>query len=380
VTTRREVEQLLSELVAIDSVNPDLVAGGAGEAAIAGYVSGWLRDRDLEVALQPVVDGRANVVARASGSGGGKSLMLNAHLDTVGVAGMADPFTARIDGPRMFGRGAYDMKGGLAAAMFAIAEAHRRTLPGDVILTAVVDEEYASVGTEAIVREFTADAAIVAEPTELQLCLAHKGFAWLDITVAGKAAHGSRPDLGVDAIAKMGPVLVGIADLDRLLRSRTSHPLLGTGSLHASLVSGGQELSSYPERCILRIERRTVPGETRESVERELRALLERIGSEDPAFASVLEVGLVRQPLEVTPDAPIARAVARACARVNGHEPSVIGQTGWMDSAILAAAGIPAIVFGPGGAGAHALVEWSDLDQVCSSVDIVVSAIDEFCR
>ncbi|HEV8319435.1 MAG TPA: ArgE/DapE family deacylase [Vicinamibacterales bacterium] len=379
MTSRREVEQLLSELIAIDSVNPDLVAGGAGEAAIAGYVAGWLRERDLDVTLQHVADGRANVVARASGSGGGKSLMLNAHLDTVGVAGMTDPFAARVDGSRLYGRGAYDMKGGLAATMLAIAEAHREAHAGDVVLTAVVDEEYASIGTEAIARELTADAAIVAEPTELQLCLAHKGFAWLDITVAGKAAHGSRPDLGIDAIAKMGPVLVGIADIDRRIRSRTSHPLLGTGSLHASLVSGGQELSSYPERCILRIERRTVPGETRESVEGELRVLLERIAGEDPAFAADLEVGLVRQPLEVRPDAPIARAVARACARINGREPSVIGQTGWMDSAILAAAGIPSIVFGPGGAGAHALIEWSDLDQVCLGVDILVSAIADFC-
>ena len=377
---RGEVEQLLGDLVAINSVNPDLVAGGAGEATIAGYVAGWLRDRDLEVALQHVVGDRANVVARAAGLGGGRSLMLNAHLDTVGVAGMADPFTARINGTRMFGRGAYDMKGGLAAAMFAIADARRRTLPGDVILTAVVDEEYASIGTEAVVREFTADAAIVAEPTELQLCLAHKGFAWLNVTVTGKAAHGSRPDLGVDAIAKMGPVLVGIADLDRLIRSRTTHPLLGTGSLHASLISGGQELSSYPERCVLRIERRTVPGETRHSVEDELRQLLERISLDDPAIAADLEVGLVREPLEVRPDSPIARAVARACARINGHEPSVIGQTGWMDSAILAAAGIPAIVFGPGGAGAHALVEWSDLDQVCLAVEILLSAIEDFCR
>jgi acetylornithine deacetylase len=178
----------------------------------------------------------------------------------------------------------------------------------------------------------------------------------------------------------MGPVLVGIADLDRRIRSRAAHPLLGTGSLHASLISGGQELSSYPERCVLRVERRTVPGETRESVEQELSALLERIAGEDPAFAADLEVGLVRQPLEVRPDAPIARAVARACARINGHEPSVIGQTGWTDSAILAAAGIPAVVFGPGGAGAHALVEWSDLDQVCRGADILVSAIADFCK
>ncbi|HEY9525887.1 MAG TPA: M20/M25/M40 family metallo-hydrolase, partial [Anaerolineales bacterium] len=245
-----ELEQLLSDLVSINSINPDLVPGSAGEGEIAHYIADWLKLAGLEVELIESVSGRPNVVGIARGTGGGKTLLLNGHMDTVGVAGMIAGHTPRMEGGRLYGRGAYDMKGGLAACMLAIAEATKRSLRGDVIFTGVIDEEYASVGTMDLAKRFHADGAIVAEFTELQLILAHRGFVWLEIETIGKAAHGSRPDLGVDAIVKMGKVLNEIENLDQTLRANPTHPLLGSGSLHASLINGGQELSSYPERCL----------------------------------------------------------------------------------------------------------------------------------
>src|ERR1041384_72377 len=253
-----ELEKLLSDLVSINSINPDLIPGAPGEGEIARYIADWLERAGLEVQLVESVSGRPNVVAIARGAhstGDGKTLLLNGHMDTVGVAGMPNPHQPTIKDGRLYGRGSYDMKGGVAACMLAIAEAKKEHLHGDVIFTGVIDEEYASAGSLDLAQRFYADAAIVAEFTELQLILAHRGFVWLDVETIGKAAHGSRPDLGVDAIVKMGKVLGALEQLDQTLRSKPSHPLLGSGSLHASLIQGGQELSSYPDRCFLSAER-----------------------------------------------------------------------------------------------------------------------------
>src|SRR5437763_8061593 len=219
-------------------------------------------------------------------------------MDTVGVVGMERPHDPFIQDNRLYGRGAYDMKGGLAAIMAAGAAAKKRALRGDVIITAVADEEFASIGTASIVKRWHADAAIVTEPTELNICTAHKGFVWLDIETEGIAAHGSRPDLGVDAITKMGKFLVGDEDLDRSLRSAPSHRLLGSGSVHASMIQGGQELSSYPKHCYLSVERRTVPGETLQQVEAELPAIFAHIAASDPNFQAKVKTGLVRERFE----------------------------------------------------------------------------------
>ena len=276
-----ELEQLLSDLVSINSINPDLVPGSPGEAEIARYIADWLKLNDLEVELVESVAGRPNVIGIARGTGGGKTLLLNGHMDTVGVAGMPDAHQPMIKDGRLYGRGSYDMKGGVAACMLAVAEARKQHLRGDVIFTAVIDEEYASVGTMDLVQRFQADGAIVAEFTELQLILAHRGFVWLEVETIGKAAHGSRPDLGVDAIVKMGKVLAELEKLDQKLRANPTHLLLGSGSLHASLIQGGQELSSYPERCLLSVERRTLPGETSESVEAEFLQIVQDIQLSD---------------------------------------------------------------------------------------------------
>ena len=374
-----EIAELLAQLVAIDSINPDLVPGGAGESEIARFVANWLEHADLEVELDEPAPGRPSVVGIARGNGGGRSLILNAHMDTVGVAGMERPHDPVVQGNRLYGRGAFDMKGGLAAIMLAAAAAKKRGLRGDVILTAVSDEEYASIGTSSIVKRWHADAAIVTEPTGLDVCVAHKGFLWLEVETSGIAAHGSRPDLGVDAIAKMGKVLTGLEELDRSLRSNPSHRLLGSGSLHASLITGGQELSSYPERCLLSVERRTIPGETQASVESEIRKVFDLIGASDPAFKASLRTTLVRDAFEVSEGEPIVQVVRRQAAALLGREPAIVGATAWMDSAILSAAGIPTVVFGPGGEGAHAVVEWVDLEQVGRCVEVLVACAGEFC-
>src|SRR5437773_25432 len=260
------LEKLVCELVAIESVNPDLVPGGAGEGAIARFVGSWLRDAGCEVTVVERVPGRPSVVGVLRGSAGGRSLMLNAHMDTVGAGGMPDAFSPVVRDGRVYGRGAYDMKASLAAIMLTARAARDLKLKGDLIITAVSDEEVASLGTSAVLEQFRADAAIVTEPTELRLCLAHKGFVWLEVETTGVAAHGSRADIGVDAIANMGRVLTEVLDLNERLRAGHRHPLLGTGSIHASLIEGGQEMSTYPARCVAKLERRTIPAEDGPSV------------------------------------------------------------------------------------------------------------------
>ena len=255
-----ELIDLLSDLVAIDSVNPDLVPGGAGEAAMADYVADWGRQNKLEVIVQEPAPGRPYVVLIARGSGGGKSMMLNAHTDVVGVSGMDVPFQPAIKDGRMYGRGAYDMKSGLAACLLTLKAAKDMSLAGDVIVSAVADEEYGSIGTEALLAEWErwpADAVLIAEPTELAISIAHRGFVWLEFEVFGKAAHGSRPHLGIDAIVKMGKVLVALDTLDQTIRANPTDDLLGSGSLHASFIEGGEEISMYPAHCKLLVERRT---------------------------------------------------------------------------------------------------------------------------
>jgi acetylornithine deacetylase len=364
-----EVAELAATLVRIDSVNPSLHAGAAGETEIAAFVAGWLEDAGLDVTVVDPTPGRPSVVGVARGTSGGRSLLLNAHLDTVGVDAMEDPFDGRIADGRLFGRGAYDMKGALAAAMLAARDAARTRLAGDVIVAAVADEEVASLGTEAVLETLTADACIVCEPTELDVAVAHRGFAGFEIETHGVAAHGSRPDLGVDAILRMGEILVALEMLDRQLQGGMRHPLLGAGSLHASLIEGGQEFSSYPERCIVTGERRTLPGETAGDVERDLRALL---NPDDDADVRMLTT---RDAFELDEAHELVGLVLAAAERAR-----VVGLPFWADSALTAAAGIPTVLFGPIGAGAHAAVEWVDVASLERCREIYLEVVTALCR
>lgn len=310
--------------------------------------------------------------------------MLNGHLDTVGVAGMHHPHVPEVVGDRLYGRGAYDMKGGLAAIMLAgaaaaAAAAGERQLRGDVIVTAVIDEENASLGTQSVLQRWHADAAVVAEATGLDLCIAHKGFVWLDVAVTGEAAHGSRPDLGIDAIVKMGKVLAELDQVNRRLQSGAGHPRLGAGSVHASLISGGQERSSYPASCTLSIERRTIPGETPELVEAEVRHIIDQVAAHDPHFRASVTRGVARGSYAIADDAPIVQVARQALTTVRGRAPAIIGVPWWMDSALLADAGIPTVVFGPGGGGAHATVEWVSLNEVGQCAAALIATVRAFC-
>jgi acetylornithine deacetylase len=300
-------------------------------------------------------------------------------MDTVGVSGMTAPFESRLEGGRIYGRSAYDMKGSLAACMLVVAETGRRGLRGDVILTAVSDEEFASVGTEAVAASLHADAAIVTEPTEMRVAIAHRGFVHIEVETRGRAAHGSRPDLGIDAIAKMGRVLVGLEELDRRLRASDGHPYLGSGSVHASLIDGGQEYSSYPASCVLQGERRTLPGETIDQVERELAAIVEEASAQDEDFAADVRVLASRSAFEVQETEPVVELVRKHAAAVVGADPDVVGVPFWADSALLADAGIPTVLFGPTGEGAHAEVEWVDVASLERCLEIYVAVASELC-
>ncbi|MFL6280127.1 MAG: ArgE/DapE family deacylase [Vicinamibacterales bacterium] len=367
------VVSLLSDLVAIDSVNPSLVPGGRGEAQIADAIEAHLRAIGLDVGRQEVAPGRPNVVGVLEGSKPGRSLMYCGHIDTVGVAGMESPFTPVVRDGRLYGRGAQDMKAGVAAmidaARVACSAGFRK---GRLVVAAVVDEEYASIGADALVREWKADAAVVTEPTDLQIAVGHKGFAWAMVETRGVAAHGSRPAEGRDAILRMGRVLTRLEQLDRELRSRKPHPLLGTASLHASIIEGGRELSSYPDLCRLQLERRTLPGETVETCVREMRAMVDALYAEDREFDGSVEMRFSRPPYELSLPHDLPRALESAAISA-GARPSTVGMSFWTDAAILGDAGIPSVLFGPGGAGLHSLQEYVTLKEVTICRDTLAS-------
>jgi acetylornithine deacetylase len=358
---------LAASLVETESINPGLGVGGLGERAAAEVVAEWSRGAGLEVEIEEVAPGRPNVVVTARGTGGGRTLLLNGHLDTVGVVGMEDPFVARVRDGRLYGRGSYDMKGALAAALVAAARARAEKLAGDVVVACVIDEELASAGTERLVAWRSADAAIVCEPTDERICVAHKGFAGFQVETRGRAAHGSRPDLGVDAIAAMGPVLTRLAELADRLAGDPGDELLGPPSVHASLIEGGQEYSSYPERCLLTGERRTLPGETVADVEAELRVLVEGVDA-------TAGITFAREPFQIDASHDLPQQLARAAGKGG-----FFGIAFWTDAALLAEAGIPTVLYGPTGAGAHATEEWVELESLERCVQVYLETARAVC-
>ena len=376
--------QTLTDLVRIDSTNPSLVTNGAGEAKIAAYVADILHTLGLEVDVHEIEPGRVNVVGilRGRGDGSGRSLMLNAHTDTVGVDGMSDPFAAEIREGKLYGRGAQDMKGSLAAGIAAVkALIDDDAIPrGDVLVAAVADEEFASIGTADVVKRYQVDGAIVTEPTDLDICLAHKGFIWLAVETTGRAAHGSRFVDGIDANMRMGRFLAELDKLEQELRTREPHPLVGPPSLHAAKIQGGTELSMYAASCTLQVERRTIPGETASQVTQELQTIIDHLAAADPTFQASLKTLLVRDAFEVAPDAAIVQTVEQAARQILARAPAHVGHTAWMDSAFLHAAGVETVIIGPTGAGLHTVEEWVDLQSVADLAAILVSAAQHYCN
>ena len=357
---------LTQSLVAIDSRNPDLVPGGPGECACAHHLADVLSQWGFAVALQEIAPNRCNVLARI-GPAGRTPLILNGHLDVVGTDNMVhEPFVPEIRGGRIYGRGATDMKSGIASMCVAAARASARgALASEIIIAAVCDEEFGSLGTRTLLADgIRATGAIVTEPTRLSVCPGHRGFAWLRVDVLGHAAHGSRYDLGVDAIRHAGLFLAELDKMETTVLPTRKHALIGRPSLHASTISGGTGWSTYPEHCTLRVERRTVPGETGESVRAELEALCAALHTTRESFHAVVTLELYQPASDLAVDAPLTQAVVTALQKESLPAP-VEGLSCWTDAALFNEAGIPALCFGPGDiALAHSAEEWVTLDDI----------------
>ncbi len=370
----------LRELVQTNSINPILAEGGVGESLVAALLAEVCEDIGFDVQMQESAPGRPNVVAHRSGTGGGRSLLLTGHTDTVGIENMDEAFEARVSEGKLYGRGAYDMKGGLAAILGAAAALRDTELAGDLWLGFVTDEEYASVGTDALVRLIHPDAAILTEPTNDEIVIAHKGFAWLTLTTQGRAAHGSLYDSGVDAIAHMGRLLRTLEQLEREDFPQRDHPLLGRASVHASMIMGGLGLSTYPDHCHLEIEHRLLPDETGEDVLTLWENIIGQLNSDDPDFNASVSVDFNRPGYEIAADAPIVQTLDAAYRQVVGKAPSHAGMYAWLDSAILGRAGIPTAIYGPTGEGAHAAVEYVELDSVFRCAAVISTAVKRWMQ
>jgi len=370
--------RLLRDLVAINSVNPTLVPGAPGERDVADAVAHAMRGAGLDVVVREVAPGRPNVVGVLEGRAPGSSVMFCGHTDTVGVTGMEAPFTVTERDGRLYGRGAQDMKSGVAAMIDAARVVAARGLPaGRLIVAAVVDEEHSSIGADALVAEWTADAAVVTEPTDLAIAVGHKGFAWVEVEVLGRAAHGSRPAEGQDAILRLGRVLTRLEALDRSLQTRAPHPLVGAGSLHASLISGGRELSSYPDRAVLQMERRTLPSESEGAALAEVQDILDAIAREDDSFRGSATAMFSRPAYEIPRDHEFPGVLADAVVATGGS-PQIVGASYWTDAAVLGHAGIPSVLFGPGGAGLHSTEEFVNVADVLVVRDVLVELVSRW--
>jgi acetylornithine deacetylase len=372
------VVRLARELIALDSTNPQLVSGGAGEGRVARLIEARLRRAGLDVELTEPMPGRPNVVGRLPGRAAGPSLMLCGHTDVVGAEPAGFQPTLR-DG-RLYGRGAVDMKGGLAAAVVAAERlaAAPEPLAGDVIVAAVIDEEWVSAGAEQLVKRHRADAAILTEQSDLDVVVEHGGFAWFELESRGVESAGIDPDAGVDAIALITPVLQGLVELDRELALAPAASY-GRPSVHPSTISGGTQFPAYAAACVLGIERCTVAGETVAGARAELEALLERARREDPRFAGDLRLIVGREPVKLGDGEPLVRALDREAEAYLGAPPRHIGDMGWADSGILFEAGIPCAIFGPSGGGHHTAEEYVEISSLIACSEILEATARRFC-
>ncbi len=382
---RGDALALTRALVAVDSRNPALVVDAPGERAVALRLAEILTSWGLAVTVMDAAPGRPNVVARAKNpsthSATNRSLLFNGHLDTVGVEGMIHaPWDPAIRDGRLYGRGATDMKAGVAAMCAAAVHALDAGLTGEIIITAVADEEYGSIGTRAIIDAgIRADAAIVTEPTRLAIVPAHRGFAWADLTVHGRAAHGSRYDIGVDANTLAALVMAEVEQHQQTVLTTRTHPLLGRPSVHAAKVSGGLGLSTYCDKCVVGYERRTLPGESAESFAAELQGACDRVRAARPELRTEIAIGFSQGPNDISVEHPIVRALDAALVAEQRPTP-IEGLACWTDAALLSAAGIPAICFGPGDiALAHAAEEYVEVEEITIATRVLTRLALEWC-
>jgi acetylornithine deacetylase len=377
-----DARALTRALVQVDSRNPTLAPGAPGERACATLLRDVLDAWGFRTELHDAARGRPNLVARiGDAAAGSRSLMLNGHLDVVGVEGMLHPpFAAEERDGRIYGRGSADMKGGIAAMCAAAYRAADGGLPGEIIIAAVADEEYESLGTRALLaRGIRADACVVTEPTKLAIMPAHRGFVWLEVEILGRAAHGSRWDIGVDAIRHAGLLLAELDRLDAEVLPGRTHPLLGRGSLHASLIEGGIGMSTYPDRCVLKLERRTIPGERPEDALEEVRRAGAAVRARRSTFAADVRLLVTQGPSDVAIDAPLVRGLA-AAVDACGEATRIEGMSAWTDAALLNEAGVPAVCFGPGDISlAHAAEEYIPLDEIDRAAAVLTGLARSWC-
>ncbi|HEU4721944.1 MAG TPA: ArgE/DapE family deacylase [Gemmatimonadaceae bacterium] len=376
-----DARALARALVRVDSRNPSLSAGGPGEAACVALLRAALDAWGFRTEVHEAAPGRPNLVARVGDARGGGVLMLSGHVDVVGVEGMThSPFAGEEHGERLYGRGAADMKGGVGAMCAAAWHASRSPLAGEIVVAIGADEEFESIGTRAMLeRGVRADAAIVGEPTCLDVMPAHRGFVWIEVVVHGRAAHGSRWDVGVDAIRHAGLLLAELDRVDAEHLARRTHPLLGRASLHASTIEGGIGMSTYPDRCALRLERRTLPGEAPTDAVDEVRRACDAVRAKRPEFAADVSLLMAQGPSDVATDAPVVRALEHAL-RECGEPVRVAGMSAWTDAALLNAVGIPAICFGPGDISlAHAAEEYIALPEIDRATSVLTALARRWC-
>ncbi len=369
---------VLREIVGINSISPTL-ANGPGECEIAEYVGHFLQKFKLDVEIQTVTPNRTNAVAVIPGTDRNRSLLLNGHLDTVGVEGMAEPFRLRQEGDRLYGRGAYDMKGSLAVMLLLAEYFTQHRPPIDVLLTFVADEEDKSIGMEYLVEKWFPEISslpvggLFLEPTEESIGVCHKGFSWYEIEVIGKAAHGSRPSEGIDAIL---PLRVALDEIDRIqseLLNREADPLLGHATLHSSIIEGGEGWSTIPSQSRLKWERRTLPEEAKEDLSLELNRVIQAVENHPGNHKVKGREIFVRIPYRVSDDAEVVNQLHR----VSPHSKK-IGLSFWSDSALSGLAGIPSALFGPMGHGAHAVDEWVSLKSLVRVYEVIKNLIMTF--
>lgn len=373
---------LTRALVAIPSVNPVLEDGGAGEKAVAQQCRVWLEAWGFRVRVEEVAPDRFNVIALHGSPSSGASLILNGHLDTVGVQGMASPpFGGEVLDGKVWGRGACDMKGGLALILAtARALAHEGHV-GELTVALTADEEHASVGMQEFVKGVQgATGAVVCEPTSLAVMPAHKGFLWIEADFRGKAAHGSRPEEGVDAIMHAGLFLAALRQLEVRLKKGPPHLLLDYPSFHAGTVQGGSAPSVYPHHCHLVLERRTLPGEAPGAILAEFQEVLDGVAAEVPGVDGTLKAGLFRPGTEVPVESPLVQGLLGAAEGENVPG-RVEAMTAWVDAAFLNEAGIPAVCFGPGSiAQAHSAREWVPVKELEAGTRILTRFARDFLR
>lgn len=375
------ITETLQKLVQINSVNPSLDSGGAGEKEIGQYIAGEMSRMGISVEIDEPEPGRLNVTGTLHGSGGGKSLMLNAHTDTVGVAGMKDPFSGAVKDGKLYGRGAFDMKGSIAAILEVAKKLTdlKQTLKGDIIFSFVADEEYESLGAIQLAKKCRVDAAIVAEPTDLDICLAHRGFGVFKIVTEGKTAHGGKHRQGIDANTKMGLLLAELDHYSRQLSDQKKHPLCGEASMHVPLIEGGKSLFIYSNRCTIYAERRTLPGETQEEVLAELKKIIDKLEAKDPDFKASISCEIWRDPYEIDSNSSIVKHLSKVSEKILENQPRYIGHTWWEDSAIFGHAGIETVIIGPKGGGIHEDVEWVEIDSVKKLSEILHQTAIAYC-